>query len=168
LEADSLRIVNKLPFPGDLGEKLAGGDREPLVTLIMFKKILFPIHHSREAQTALKVVVDIVEAHHSELVLLVVADTTVIDAAVVGEETSTTENLGAVLAAVQAKLAEHSITAEVLQREGKPAFTICDVADEINADLIAMGSRGLDDEHASESVTSRVIGLSPCPILVVP
>jgi nucleotide-binding universal stress UspA family protein len=162
------QIVNKLPFPQDLDEKLAGGDREPVGILTMFKKILFPIHHSREAQTALKVVIDIVEAHHSELVLLAVADTTVIDAPVVGEDTPSTENLGALLAAIQGTLAEHRITAEVLQREGKPAFTICDVADEINADLIAMGSRGIDDEHANESVTNRVIGLSPCPILVVP
>jgi nucleotide-binding universal stress UspA family protein len=134
----------------------------------MFKKILFPIHHSREAQTALKVIIDLVEAQHSELVLLVVADTTIIDAAVVGEEPATGEDLSAVLVAVQAKLTEHNITAEVLRREGKPAFTICDVADEINADLIAMGSRGLDEEQAGESVTNRVIGLSPCPILVVP
>jgi nucleotide-binding universal stress UspA family protein len=134
----------------------------------MFKKILFPIHHSREAQAALKVIIDLVEAQHSELVLLVVVDTTIIDAAVVGEEPSTGEDLSAVLVAVQAKLAEHNITAEVLRREGKPAFTICDVADEINADLIAMGSRGLDEEQAGESVTNRVIGLSPCPILVVP
>jgi nucleotide-binding universal stress UspA family protein len=135
----------------------------------MFKKILFPIHHIREAQVALKVIIDLIEANHGELVLVLIADTTVVDAAVVGEEAApTTEDLSAVLVAVQAKLTEHNITAEVLQREGNLAFTICDVADEINADLIAMGSRGLDQEQAGESVINRVIGLAPCPILVVP
>jgi nucleotide-binding universal stress UspA family protein len=58
----------------------------------------------------------------------------------------------------------------VIEREGKPAFTICDVADEVEADLIIMGSRGLGltDEGAAESVTNRVINLSPCPVLIVP
>jgi nucleotide-binding universal stress UspA family protein len=31
---------------------------------------------------------------------------------------------------------EQGITAELLERQGKPAFTICDVADEIEASLI--------------------------------
>ena len=62
------------------------------------------------------------------------------------------------------------IEIKTLERQGKPAFTICDVADEIGADLIVMGSRGagLTEEGAADSVTNRVINLSPCPILVVP
>jgi len=57
-----------------------------------------------------------------------------------------------------------------MSREGMPAFTICDVADEIGADLIVMGCRGLGltEEGAAESVTNRVINLSPCPVLIVP
>jgi len=35
------------------------------------------------------------------------------------------------------------VDCEVIEREGKPAFVICDVADEINADVIVMGTRGL-------------------------
>lgn len=70
----------------------------------------------------------------------------------------------------QASFSQQGIQAEVLEREGKPAFTICDVADEIGADLIVMGCRGLGltEDGASESVTNRVINLSPCPVLVVP
>ncbi|MEO0828209.1 MAG: universal stress protein, partial [Cyanobacteria bacterium J06642_9] len=57
-----------------------------------------------------------------------------------------------------------------IEREGQPAFVICDVADEINADLIVMGCRGIGliEDAKAESVTNRVINLSPCPILVVP
>ncbi|MFM6135731.1 MAG: universal stress protein, partial [Sphaerospermopsis kisseleviana] len=57
-----------------------------------------------------------------------------------------------------------------LERQGKPAFTICDVADEVGADLIIMGCRGLGltDEGVNDSVTTRVINLSPCPVLIVP
>jgi nucleotide-binding universal stress UspA family protein len=50
------------------------------------------------------------------------------------------------------------------------SFTICDVADEIDANLIVMGCRGLGltNEGATESVAIRVINLSPCPVLIVP
>ncbi|MFO0141739.1 MAG: universal stress protein, partial [Aphanizomenon sp.] len=65
---------------------------------------------------------------------------------------------------------EQGITAELLERQGKPAFTICDVADEIEASLIIMGCRGLGltEEGSTDSVTTRVINLSPCPVLIVP
>ncbi|MBD2424963.1 universal stress protein [Phormidium sp. FACHB-1136] len=47
---------------------------------------------------------------------------------------------------------------------------ICDVADELNADLIVMGCRGvgLIEDIQAESVTTRVINLSPCPVLIIP
>ena len=56
------------------------------------------------------------------------------------------------------------------RRAGQPAFCICDVADELNADLIMMGCRGigLSSEHSDESVSNRVINLSPCPVMVIP
>jgi nucleotide-binding universal stress UspA family protein len=60
------------------------------------------------------------------------------------------------------------VTCEVIEREGKPAFVIGDVADEINADLIVMGTRGITLESDQESTAARVIQLAPCPVLVVP
>ena len=68
----------------------------------------------------------------------------------------------------RASFTQAGVTCEVLEREGKPAFVIGDVADEITADVIVMGTRGLaleDDEH---STAARVIQLAPCPVLVVP
>jgi nucleotide-binding universal stress UspA family protein len=134
----------------------------------MFKKILFPIDRSREAHNALKVLLELGQQNHSEVLLLTVTDTTVVDAAVVGEEAPAPEDLTGLVAELEATISQGGLTVSNLQRSGKPAFTICDVADEMNVDLIVMGSRGLDDDHAKESVTSRVIGLSPCPILVIP
>jgi nucleotide-binding universal stress UspA family protein len=132
----------------------------------MFKLIVFPIDRRREALNALKVVTDLVALHHSEVLLLTVSDNQVVDAAVVDEAQDT----GQLLQEIQTALTQSQpdIKLQLRQGVGKPAFTICDVADELNADLIVMGSRGLDDEHARESVTSRVIGLSPCPVLVIP
>lgn len=62
------------------------------------------------------------------------------------------------------------IESEAIERQGQPAFVICDVADELNADLIVMGCRGvgLIEDIQAESVTTRVINLSPCPVLIVP
>ena len=45
---------------------------------------------------------------------------------------------------------------------------IGDVADEINADVIVMGTRGMAIESDEQSTAARVIQLSPCPVLVVP
>ena len=45
---------------------------------------------------------------------------------------------------------------------------ICDVADELNIDLIVMGTRGVNLEEDSQSTAVRVIQLAPCPVLVVP
>jgi nucleotide-binding universal stress UspA family protein len=80
------------------------------------------------------------------------------------------EAIAELLKNAQALFAQQGIEAETITREGMPAFTICDVADEIGANLIVMGCRGLGltEEGASESVTNRVINLSPCPVLIVP
>ena len=54
------------------------------------------------------------------------------------------------------------------EKKGPPAFTICDLAHEIETDLIVITCRGngLTDEGATDSVSNRIINLSPCPILV--
>jgi nucleotide-binding universal stress UspA family protein len=138
----------------------------------MFNKILFPLDRSREAQEAIAVAIDLVQKYQSILILLSVIETPDLDAEV-GEDDPVMQSPDAIdklLHSAQALFAKRGIQAEILQRKGKPAFTICDVADELNVNLIVMGSRGigLDLEHTSESVASRVISLAPCPVLIVP
>jgi nucleotide-binding universal stress UspA family protein len=60
------------------------------------------------------------------------------------------------------------VSCQEIEREGKPAFVICDVADELNVDVIVMGTRGVNLEADSGSTAARVIQLAPCPVLVVP
>jgi len=52
--------------------------------------------------------------------------------------------------------------------EGEPKDVVCQVADEINADLIIMGSRGLKRLQSilSNSVSQYVFQLSSRPMLV--
>ena len=135
----------------------------------MFKTVLFPIDQSREAREAADVVTNVVQKYGSRLVLLSVVEEASTDAPSPDPMVSP-EVVSKLLENAQSLFSQQGITAEILERQGKPAFTICDVADDIGADLIIMGCRGLGltEEGASDSVTSRVINLSPCPVLIVP
>lgn len=132
----------------------------------MFKTVLFPIDQSRETREAAEMVIRVVETHNSRLILLSVVE----EAGEAATPMQSVEAVAKLLANAQSLFEQQGIKAEIVEREGKPAFTICDVADEMGADLIVMGCRGLGltEEGATDSVTTRVINLSPCPVLVVP
>ncbi len=135
----------------------------------MFKTVLFPIDQSREAREAADIVANIVQKYNSRLILLSVVEEPNAEAPTTSHKVSS-EIVAQLLENARTLFSEQGITAELLERQGKPAFTICDVADEIEASLIIMGCRGLGltDEGAIDSVTTRVINLSPCPVLIVP
>ena len=136
----------------------------------MFKTVLFPIDQSREAREAAEVVIEIVRKYASRLVLLSVVEAEDSVAASTTEPMASPEKVAQLLADAQLLFSGQGIQTETIEQEGQPAFVICDVADEIGANLIIMGCRGLGltDEGATESVTNRVINLAPCPVLVVP
>jgi nucleotide-binding universal stress UspA family protein len=113
----------------------------------MFQTVLFPIDRSRQAMETAAVALRLVQQHGSRLVLLSVAE---------------------LLQQARGSFEQAGVTCEVLEREGKAAFVIGDVADEINADLIVMGTRGITIESDQQSTAARVIQLAPCPVLVVP
>ncbi|BAS56102.1 MULTISPECIES: universal stress protein [Leptolyngbya] len=132
----------------------------------MFKTVLFPIDESRDSRQAVETVVELVKFHQSRLILLSVVEANSDHP----DAMASAEAVANLLQNAKSVFSQSGIEAEAIEREGKPAFTICDVADEIGADLIIMGCRGLGltTEGASDSVTNRVISLSPCPVLVVP
>jgi len=135
----------------------------------MFKTVLFPIDQSREAREAADIVANIVQKYNSRLILLSVVEEPNSEASATSPMVSS-EIVAQLLENARTLFSEQGITAELLERQGKPAFTICDVADEIEASLIIMGCRGLGitEEGSTDSVTTRVINLSPCPVLIVP
>lgn len=137
----------------------------------MFNTVLFPVDQSRETREAAETVTHIVKTYNSRLVLLSVVETTSTgEKSAHGGIMTSEEEVAKLLQFVKSLFAQQGIETEVIERDGMPSFTICDVADEINADLIVMGCRGLGltQEGATESVTTRVINLSPCPVLIVP
>ncbi|TVP66805.1 MAG: universal stress protein [Leptolyngbya sp. LCM1.Bin17] len=135
----------------------------------MFKTVLFPIDMSSEAQQAAPKVAELVKLHQSQLILLSVVEPTE-PGSTASFSQSSPEAVARLLGQAKQQFASQGIATEVIERQGQPAFVICDVADELNADLIVMGCRGvgLIEDIQAESVTSRVINLSPCPVLIVP
>ena len=133
----------------------------------MFKTILFPIDMSPEAHHAAALVMELVKQHQSHLVLLSVVES---QPTPEHPEQSSSEAVAKLLADAQDMFTQKGIESKTVEQEGQPAFVICDVADEIQADLIVMGCRGIGlvEDIATESVTNRVINLAPCPVLVVP
>lgn len=133
----------------------------------MFKTVLFPIDQSRDSQEAAETVANLVKYCGSHLIILSVQETPTQE---VTSDALSAQAIDQLLDNAKSTFANWGIQVETMHREGKPAFTICDVADEMGADLIVMGCRGmgLTEEGATESVSNRVINLSPCPVLVVP
>ncbi|MBD2580365.1 universal stress protein [Oscillatoria sp. FACHB-1406] len=137
----------------------------------MFETVLFAIDRSQESRHALEIAADLVKKYGSRLVLLsVVEPPPAPEEGGATDPMSSEEAVGKLLEGAKTWLVEKGINAEAIERQGMPSFAICDVADELDADLIIMGSRGtgLTAEGAAESVTNRTIALSPCPVLVVP
>ncbi|MCP9776708.1 MULTISPECIES: universal stress protein [unclassified Cyanobium] len=124
----------------------------------MFDTVLFPIDQSRQAMETSSVALKLAQQHASKLVLLSVVEPEQDDPAAVA----------ALLQQARARFEEAGVSCQVIEREGKPAFVIGDVADEINADVIVMGTRGIAIESDQQSTAARVIQLAPCPVLVVP
>ncbi|QEY32819.1 universal stress protein [Synechococcus sp. RSCCF101] len=127
----------------------------------MFATVLLPIDRSREAAEASTRALELAREHGSRVVLLAVVEAE-------REAMQDPARVAELLERARQPFAAASIACEVLEREGKPAFVICDVADEIDADLIVMSTRGVSIEEDEHSTASRVIQLSPCPVLVVP
>ena len=124
----------------------------------MFNTVLFPIDRSRQAAETAATALKLAQKHQSRLVLLSVVEPDQDDPAAVAT----------LLEDARKRFLAEGMECQLIERQGKPAFVICDVADEINADVIVMGTRGLSLEPDEASTASRVIQLAPCPVLVVP
>jgi nucleotide-binding universal stress UspA family protein len=127
----------------------------------MFDTVLFPIDQSRQTMETAAVALKLAKQHDSRLVVLSVVE---------AEEGAMHDPVAVsqLLDQARSSFEQAGVACEVIEREGKPAFVIGDVADEINADLIVMGTRGITLEGDQESTAARVIQLAPCPVLVVP
>lgn len=125
----------------------------------MFSKILFPVNHSHEAKQAIPVVIEMVQKYQAQLWVM----------SAIKDETEQGE-AEALVAEMREKLAQHGIQANTKIVSGKPELAICDTADDLDVDLIIIGSQGMSTthDHPEGSTSQKVVNLSPCPVLVVP
>jgi nucleotide-binding universal stress UspA family protein len=126
----------------------------------MFETVLLAIDHSPETTETVAVGLQLAQQHGSRVVLLSVV-----------EEEGTMHDTVAVtqlLEQARSRFEQAGLPCDVFERQGKPAFVIGDVADEINADVIVIGTHGITLEEDQHSTAARVIQLAPCPVLVVP
>ena len=127
----------------------------------MFDTVLFPIDQSRQAFETAGKALELAKSHGSRMVLLSVVEQD-------RPAMQNPESVAQLLQRTREQLDQGGVPCEVVERQGKPAFVICDVADELNVDVIVMGTRGVNLVQDSESTAARVIQLAPCPVLVVP
>ena len=132
-----------------------------LLATAVFRTVLFPLDQSRAALDTISTVLQLVQQHDSQLLLLSVVDSE-------SSAMADAEAVAQLLQKAKDTFSQAGVNCEVIEREGKPAFVIGDVADETEADLIVMGTRGVNLEGAQTSTAARVIQLAPCPVLVVP
>ena len=127
----------------------------------MFEKLLFPLDTTRQAMETASKVLGFAQKHDTSLIVLSVVQSE-------GRLQNNTDALCSLLNKACEHFEQGGIQCDLVERTGKPAFVICDVADELNVDLIVMGTRGINLEVDSESTAVRVIQLAPCPVLVIP
>ncbi|MGD1865812.1 MAG: universal stress protein [Phormidesmis sp.] len=135
----------------------------------MYKTLLLSIDSSPSAKKVLQTAIDMAQLCGSKVVILSVVETEENGDPAHPEQRSQ-EAVASLLSQAKTVFEQRSFSAETVEREGNPAFIICDVADEVSADLVVMGCRGtgLIEDGCEESVSNRVINLAPCPVLVVP
>ncbi|MBN3893953.1 MAG: universal stress protein [Nostoc sp. NOS(2021)] len=131
----------------------------------MIRRILLAVSGLGHAEEMLKTLKEIPSIQSAKVTILHVVQAQNAAATM----TAKWENGGKILAnAIQTLNLDPSQVSSIL-REGDPKDVVCQVADEIDADLIIMGSRGLKRLQSilSNSVSQYVFQLSSRPMLLV-
>jgi len=122
----------------------------------MLKKILYADSGNGHTQEMLKILQDIPAFQNSDLTILHVGG-------------GAWEEGGKILADIVKNTNVDPAKVSTILRQGEPKDLVCQVADEIDADLILMGSRGLKrlESFLENSVSQYVFQLSDRPMLLV-
>lgn len=140
-----------------------------------FKKILVPIDFSAHSDRAVEAAVELARAFDSELHLIHAYSMPVamvgpydyqIPANILGD---LRDSAARRVDQEAKKLTDAGVKVNALIAEGVATQVIIDAAEQVDADLIVMGTRGLTGlKHAVlGSVTERTIRHAPCPVLTI-
>jgi nucleotide-binding universal stress UspA family protein len=137
------------------------------------RTILFPTDHSKASQAALYYALALAQSNHARLVILHVVGTLGPEQVTYGEAVSQRQPDGyrqRLWEGFRRQLRFDLGDAELVLREGDPVKAIVLTAAEKNCGLIVMGKNersGLE-RLLFRGTTEKVLGLAPCPVLVVP
>ncbi|WP_293029689.1 universal stress protein [Natronococcus sp.] len=136
----------------------------------MFDTVVVATDGSDSVNRAVDVALDLAEKFDAEIHVLSVIDASEVDASPeqLREElrTALETTADAALASVEDRT-DGDVTSAA--REGRPAAEICEYAREVDADVVATGTRGRHGENRLllGSVAERVVRRSPAPVLTV-
>ena len=130
----------------------------------MLKKILYADSGAENAQDMLKILLELPALKGSELSVLQVISPTTKE-----QEKNSTQKASEKIDLLINKLGIEKDKVTSIVKEGEPKSTVLSVAQETNADLIIMGSRGLGKLQSffSNSVSQYVFQLTERPMLLV-
>lgn len=135
------------------------------------KRILVPVDGSETADRAVDKAIEMTKAYGAELHILYVANINqlAINACLSDAILEAVNKAGNEILEKAADKVPENINVVTTAETGSPSVTITDFADEIKADLIVIGSRGLGLVKGVllGSVSQYVVEHAPCPVLVV-
>ncbi|MBJ7901567.1 MAG: universal stress protein [Cyanobacteria bacterium RI_101] len=131
----------------------------------MLNKILYADAGSAQTQDMLKALMDLPAIQKAAITVLHVVPPQITAEAF----TEKWEDGGKILGDILRSIPIDPAKVATILRQGEPKTTVCEVADEIGADLIIMGSRGLKRLEAilENSVSQYVFQLTNHPMLLV-
>ena len=139
----------------------------------MFKSIVWANDGSEAAQRALPFVKELAQLGGATVTLVHVVERIEGAGAVGGPRRVDEAEVQHEMRGLVGQLEQEGITASLEIRGDvgdRPAHEVAGIARDTGADLIVVGSRGHSAIHGLlvGSVTSRILHIAPCPVLVVP
>ena len=139
--------------------------------MIKIERVLIPVDGSDSSKNAAKYAAHLVNARNPKLYLLNVWEP--VNMTIGGEvaeklrEEEQTKSM-ALLEEYKKLLEPCGLGVELIARSGRPDYVILNVQDELDCDLIVIGSRGLSalENVIMGSVVTRVLEGATCPVLV--
>lgn len=139
--------------------------------MIKIEKVLIPVDGSDSSRNAAKYAAHLVNARSPKLYLLHVWEP--VNMTIGGEmaeklRKNAEAKAMATLEEYKKLLEPCGLEVELIARSGRPDYVILNVQDELNCDLIVIGSRGLSvlENVIMGSVVTRVLEGASCPVLV--
>lgn len=139
--------------------------------MIKIEKVLIPVDGSDSSRNAAKYAAHLVNARNPKLYLLHVWEP--VNMTIGGEmaeklRRNAEAKAMATLEEYRKMLEPCGLQVELIARSGRPDYVILNVQDELDCDLIVIGSRGLSvlENVIMGSVVTRVLEGASCPVLV--